>query len=311
MIGVLFARIDEQHLAGADLAGLLSIVEPQASVGHDQCDRDRVAMLRHDLAWFEPQTDDAHRAAIGNLLEPKRSRCFSTRRSCHRSQLNILHATGIEGARQARGTVVVIDVLRAFTVSAYALAGGARECRLVRTVEEAKALAAATRDALISAEENALPVEGIEISNSPTKITELDLRDRILIQRSTAGTQSAWAVQGDDIFATSLVVARATAQACLLRRPETLTIVASADHPEDHACASYIEGLIRGEELDLNRLLQPLRRTERYQRAMSGAWPGFPATDLELALIADRFAFAMPIKKMGGYMSVTASFASR
>ncbi|TMF02894.1 MAG: 2-phosphosulfolactate phosphatase, partial [Chloroflexi bacterium] len=62
------------------------------------------------------------------------------------------------------GVVVVIDVLRAFTVSAYALAGGARECLLVGTVDEARALAAATPGAIISAEVDTLPVAGIPIS---------------------------------------------------------------------------------------------------------------------------------------------------
>lgn len=214
--------------------------------------------------------------------------------------------TGIDGARQAHGCIVVIDVLRAFTVSAYALAGGARECRLVTTVAEATALAASTPDAVVSAEENALPVEGIAISNSPTKITELDMRGKILIQRSSAGTQCASAARGDDIFAASLVVAAATAQACLLRQPETLTLVASADHPEDHACAAYIEGFVRGEPRDLDRLLEPLRQSERYQRALAGAWPGFPATDVELALAADRFDFAMPITREAGYLRVAA-----
>ena len=38
--------------------------------------------------------------------------------------MNIIHVTGVEGAREARGMVVVIDVLRSFTVSAYAFAGG-------------------------------------------------------------------------------------------------------------------------------------------------------------------------------------------
>ena len=71
-------------------------------------------------------------------------------------RVNIVHATGVEGARHARGTVVVIDVLRSFTVSAYALAGGARECRLVRTVAEARALAAATPGSVVCAEEDAL-----------------------------------------------------------------------------------------------------------------------------------------------------------
>ncbi len=221
--------------------------------------------------------------------------------------MNILHATGIEGARHARGMVVVIDVLRAFTVSAYALAGGARECRLVRSVDEARALAARTAGAVISAEEDALPIDGSRISNSPTRITETNLRGRILIQRSTAGTQCAVACESDDMFAASLVVARATAQACMLRRPGTLTLVASADHPEDHACASYIEAIIRGTTADLASLLRPLRDSERYRRVMEGGWPGFPQTDLELALAADRFDFAMPVTRATGFLRVTAS----
>src|SRR5260221_13545738 len=71
--------------------------------------------------------------------------------------VEIVHATGIEGARQALGVAVVIDVLRSFTVSAYALAGGARECRLVTTTEEARALAAVTADNVIYAEEDVPP----------------------------------------------------------------------------------------------------------------------------------------------------------
>jgi 2-phosphosulfolactate phosphatase len=221
--------------------------------------------------------------------------------------MEVIHATGIEGARQARGVAVVIDVLRSFTVSAYALAGGARECRLVTTTDEARALAAATPGAVLCAEENALPIPGIAISNSPTQIRDTDLKDRILIQRSSAGTQVAAAVRaGVDIFATSLVVARATVQACLLRHPDVLTLIASADYPEDHACALYMEAIINGHEPGLDQLLEPLKTSERYAHLMSGAWPGFPPTDLELALQPDRFRFAMPAIRSHGYLTVTA-----
>ena len=222
--------------------------------------------------------------------------------------MHIIHATGIDGARSARGTVVVIDVLRAFSVSAYGLAGGARECRLVRTVAEARAVADRTPGAVLCAEEDALPVDGIPISNSPTRIQETDLKNRVLVQRSSAGTQVASAVQSDDIFAASLVVARATVQACLLRGPETVTLVASADHPEDHACAHYIDDLMRGEQPDLEQLLQPLRESDRYRRAMSGTWPGFPPSDLVLSLAVDRFQFSMPIVREAEYMRITARF---
>ena len=220
--------------------------------------------------------------------------------------MEILHATGVEGARQARGLAVVIDVLRSFTVSAYALAGGARECRLVTTTDEARSLVTATPNAVICAEEGGLPVEGIAISNSPTQICAVDLNGRILVQRSSAGTPVAAAVrEGTDIFAASLVVARATVQACRLRHPNTLTLIASGDFPEDHACARYMEALINGESPDIDRLLRPLRDSERYARLMGGKWPGFPPTDLELALEADRFTFAMPVTREPGYLRLT------
>jgi 2-phosphosulfolactate phosphatase len=220
--------------------------------------------------------------------------------------MEVIHATGIEGARSARGLAVVIDVLRSFTVSAYALAGGARECRLVTTTDEARALAASIPDALLCVEEDGLPVEGIAISNSPTKIRDTRLTDRVLVQRSTAGTPVAAAVRaGVDIFACSLVVAGATVQACLLRRPAVLTLIASADQPEDHACARYMEAIFKGERPDLERLLQPLKDSERYATLVSGTWPGFPRTDLDLALEPDRFDFAMPVTREGGYLRLT------
>jgi 2-phosphosulfolactate phosphatase len=222
------------------------------------------------------------------------------------STVEIVHATGVDGGRSARGVVVVIDVLRAFTVSAYALAGGARECLLVPTVKLARELVARTPNAVVSAEEHGFPVAGIAISNSPTQIRAADLKGRTIVQRTSAGTPVMEAVtNADAMYAGSLVVARATAQACLLRRATTVTLVASADFPEDHACGQYVEGLLRGERRDLDALLQPLLKSERYARFSRGEWPGFPPSDLQLALDADRFDFAMPVTREAGHLRVT------
>jgi 2-phosphosulfolactate phosphatase len=222
-----------------------------------------------------------------------------------RPDVEIVHATGVEGARAARGVVVVVDVLRSFTVSAYALAGGARECLLVSTIDEALALAHRIPDSIICAEENGLPVVGIAISNSPTQIRAAHLHGRTLIQRSSAGTPVMGAVQsGDAMFAGSLVVASATAQACLSRHPSTVTLVASADFPEDHACAHYIEAVMRGGSVDLDQLLIPLRESERYRKFVAGEWPGFPPTDIELSLAVDRFDFAMAASRRDGYIAL-------
>jgi 2-phosphosulfolactate phosphatase len=107
------------------------------------------------------------------------------------------------------------------------------------------------------------------------------------------------------MFAASLVVARATVQACLLRKPETLTLLASADHPEDHACAQYMAALIQGDQPDIERLLRPLKQSDRYQKLISGTWPGFPPTDLELSLQPDRFDFAMQATRQHGQITLT------
>jgi 2-phosphosulfolactate phosphatase len=161
---------------------------------------------------------------------------------------------------------------------------------------------------LISAEEDALPVAGIQISNSPTQIRAADAKGRVLVQRSSAGTTVMAAVESDhEMYAASLVVARATVQACLSKDPRVLTLLASADHPEDHACALYMEGLFRGEQPDLDGLLQPLRASERYSRVLKGSWPGFPPTDLELSLAPDRFDFAMPAMRHADYLRLIAA----
>lgn len=205
------------------------------------------------------------------------------------------------GAGAARGTVVVIDVIRAFTVSAYALAGGAVACRLVAEVAEARALSERIRGAVISAEVEGMPIPGIAISNSPTMVRDTDLRGRTLVQRTSSGTQGVVAAAGADrLFACGLTVASATARAILAAEPDLVTLVATGSdrgHPEDHACAEFIEALLLGRQPDLPALLAPLYATERYVRFVAGGWPGFPATDVELCLDADRFGFAMPVER--------------
>jgi hypothetical protein len=63
--------------------------------------------------------------------------------------------------------------------------------------------------------------------------------------------------------------------------------------------------VIKGESPDIDQLLRPLRESDRYARLMSGAWPGFPPTDLELALEPDRFDFAMPLSRQAGYLRLS------
>jgi 2-phosphosulfolactate phosphatase len=216
--------------------------------------------------------------------------------------VRIVHAGGQAGARSAEGTAVVIDVIRAFSTSAYALDAGAECCRLVADLEEAKRLAASIPGSVISAEVHGLPVQGVPISNSPTLALEADLEGRTLVQRTSSGTQAVVAAfdRADRVYAASLVVAAATVRALQRDAPEQVTLVASGldlGHPEDSACARYIEALLHGDRPDLQKLLAPLRDSARYRDYVAGRWPGMPPSDLGYCLAADRFAFAMPASR--------------
>ncbi len=225
--------------------------------------------------------------------------------------MELILEAGQAGATRARGLAVVIDVFRAFTVSAYALAGGARECLLVTEVADALELAAQIPGSLVSAEVEGRPIPGIPISNSPTMIRATDLRDRTLIQRTSAGTQgvAAAAAAGCAVMAASLVVARATARRILQAPPPLVTLVATgepAGHDEDHACAAYLAALLRGEEGEPLQVRRRIEVTERYGRLCEGEVPGFPPTDLELALQVDRFDFAMEVEPKDGRLRLRA-----
>lgn len=213
--------------------------------------------------------------------------------------MRIEHAGGIAGARSARGVVVVIDVLRAFTVSAVALDRGATECRLVGTVAEARTLAKSIAGAVISAEEEGDPVPGIPISNSPTQMLEADIAGRTLLQRTTSGVQSVLAAgQAERILVTGLVTAASTSRWLTRFKPELVTLVASGEdrnHPEDRACALYLAGWLSGRPPDLEQLLLPLKTSQRYVDLRTQGAAGFPPSDLDVALEADRYSFAMPV----------------
>lgn len=206
---------------------------------------------------------------------------------------------------------VVIDVFRAFTVSAYALAAGARECVLVRTVEEALDFAERTPGAVVSAEIEGKPVPGIPLSNSPTMLSEVGLKDRVLIQRTSAGTQgvAAAAEHADKVVAASLVVLSATAELLRRMRPRLVTLVATGEpdgHFEDRECSELLATLLQGQNPDVQAALERIRGSEHFQFLHSGAMPGFPRSDLDLALAVDRFDFALGVELQDGVLRLRA-----
>ncbi|WP_330461367.1 2-phosphosulfolactate phosphatase [Streptomyces sp. NBC_00820] len=153
--------------------------------------------------------------------------------------------TGIPGAPVAPDVAVVVDVMRAFTVAAWAFRGGAEKIVFAGTQEEALELKARHRDWL--AFQDGPPVPGFDLANSPALLRSLDVRGRTVVQKTTAGTAGALAVaEARLLLCASFAVAGATAEVLRRARPERVTFVVTGDGgraEEDLACAQYIAAL--------------------------------------------------------------------
>src|ERR1700747_1915921 len=117
----------------------------------------------------------------------------------------------LEGATRATGTVAVIDVFRAFTTAAVALANGASRIVMVRTVEEALALREAGVGQVCMGEVRGRAPDGFDFGNSPFEISKVDFHGKTIIQRTSAGTQGIVAAGNRAVrfYAASLVTAEA------------------------------------------------------------------------------------------------------
>lgn len=214
-----------------------------------------------------------------------------------------IHFATLETCSRAAGVVVAIDVIRAYTAAAFALAAGARQILLVGAVDEAFALKNRFPGALLMGEVGGLPPAGFDLGNSPSALAGLDLTGRTLIHRTSAGTQGpVRARRASALFGASFVVAAATARSILALRPAEVTLVVTGDRPddpgdEDWACAEYLDALLRGESPYPAPFLARARRSLAAEKFLDPAQADFPLADLDCCLQLDRFNFAMPVER--------------
>ncbi|MBK6851204.1 MAG: 2-phosphosulfolactate phosphatase [Burkholderiales bacterium] len=209
------------------------------------------------------------------------------------------------------GAVVVIDVLRSFTTSAVALAQGADEVIAVDSLEAAQALRQRDPNSLaIGALGGGAPAPGLDLGNSPSQLTGLDLRGRSCILYTAGGTRALNACgHADMVLAASLVCAGATAARLRALAPARVTLVVTGvwtdrDGDEDHACADLIEALLRGDDPPHAPFVARVHNSDFGRRFSAGDNPHLPPADLACCAGVDTFDFAMPISRRPGAMVI-------
>lgn len=216
----------------------------------------------------------------------------------------------LETCQTATGTVVVIDVLRAFTTAAFAFEAGAQNIILVDTVDEALKLRRQLPNALAMGEVDSLPVKEFDFNNSPSQLAGLDLRNHQLIQRTSAGTQGVVrSVQADTLLAGSFVCAGATVEYLKRHAPASVTFVITGavygrDGDEDIACADYLTACLRGPTPNPQPYLQRVYNSTAGQIFVNSSRPEHPLSDLERSMELDRFNFAMQVQRRNGRLTL-------
>ncbi|GIE89576.1 2-phosphosulfolactate phosphatase [Actinoplanes regularis] len=204
---------------------------------------------------------------------------------------------GIAEMTEVPAVAVVIDVMRAFTVTAWAFAQGAEKIVLAGSLEEALDLKAAHPDWITL--KDGSPAPGFDLVNSPGLLSSIDLTGRTVVQKTTNGTVGVHAARGASLLlCASFAVAGATAE--LLRAyGEDVTFVVTGGHgraDEDLACAEYIAGRVVDPGTEVAGFLRRAAESQAAADLKDGVLrghPGIHVDDVALCLEADRFPFAM------------------
>ncbi len=211
----------------------------------------------------------------------------------------------LQDCHTATGTVVVIDVIRAFTTAAYALDNGAERILLAGEVEQAFALRERFPGALIVGELGGIQVEGFDLWNSPAEVSRMDLSGKTVIQRTSSGTQGAIrSTAAGALLAASFVVAEATVR--LIQQADeppvgfvTTGVRPSNDGDEDVAMAEYLSARLEGQQPDPEPYLA---RVSSFNPRRVSDDPGVIArfeADLALCAQIDRFSFGLQVQREG------------
>ena len=143
--------------------------------------------------------------------------------------------------------VIVVDVFRASTTIAAALAGGARFVLPVADVEQAMRLAEpyAANEILLGGERDCQRIDGFHLGNSPREYAHEVVAGKVVILTTTNGTQAlAAAEDSGTVFAGCFVNFSAVADA--VAGFDAVTILCAGNNGrlslEDFACAGGLVG---------------------------------------------------------------------
>ncbi len=215
--------------------------------------------------------------------------------------IKILHK--VEGAKQATGITVIIDVFRAFSAEAYLIAQGVEKLYPVGDMQIAYDAKEKDPNVILIGERKGVILPGFDFGNSPAEFENVDFTGKTVYHTTSAGTQGVANAKGaKEILTGSLVNARAVAEYIRRSGEEDVSLVAmgieaKAPAEEDNLCAEYIKSLLEGKPIELKDAIENLKITSGAKFFDPERNHVFPEKDFFLCTDVDKFDFVLRVEK--------------
>jgi 2-phosphosulfolactate phosphatase len=210
----------------------------------------------------------------------------------------------VAGAQAARGIAVIIDVFRAFSVAPHAFAAGAARVLPVGDIEDALAMRTRFPGAVLVGERHARKLPGFDAGNSPTDILALDVKGKVVVHTTHAGTQGLVnATEADEVLTGGFNNLSAVCRYILDRDPARVTLVRMG-HEARERCAEddlYAESLDRmlrgGAAPTAESVRSSLRTAPAAQKFFDPACDWAPEPDFTHCTAVDKFDFVLRLRR--------------
>lgn len=215
-------------------------------------------------------------------------------------QIKILQL--LDGAKQAEGFTVIIDVFRAFSVACYAFDGGVTKIYPVGSIDLAYQLKKQNPEYILVGERHEKKPDGFDFGNSPSQVLAGSITGKTMVHTTSSGTQGiANATKADEIITGSFVNAGAIISYIKKKNPMKLSLVCmgyACQYPtdEDTFLAQYIESKLIGEDFDFGKMAEQLRTGAGSRFFMPEKQSWAPSADFDLCLDLNRFSFVLKVE---------------
>lgn len=208
----------------------------------------------------------------------------------------------LDGAKDARGLTVIIDVFRAFSTACYVFDCGASKIFPIGDIDHAYQLKEKSPDFVLIGERNEQKPPGFDFGNSPSQLIAEKLAGKTVVHTTSSGTQGiANAKKAEEIITGSFVNAGAIVKYIQQRQPNEVSLVCmgyACEYPtdEDTLCAEFIKNELENKSNNFAKMVDTIRHGSgaRFFDVEKQSWS--PKADFELCLDLNRFDFVLKVE---------------